>query len=177
MKNIVLGSVALSFLLLTVILHLQVQPAGQARVLRSDQKLLVVKSRVGWTQGWAMQSCLVPVERGWLRFHERFAPPAADGEGIGMEVDFTYRFPPSLAGWPEGDWCEALSSVTAGELESRFSSTSSDQSSAHPREASEVAAHLKESLRRRGLEVQDVAVRLGPAPDATRTQPIPPNRN
>ena len=62
MKKIILGSVALSLLLLLVILHLQVQPAGQARVLRRDQKLIVNKSRVGWTQGWAVQSCLVPVE-------------------------------------------------------------------------------------------------------------------
>ena len=170
MKKIILGSVALSLLLLLVILHLQVQPVGHARVLRSDQKLIVAKSRVGLTQGWAMQSCLVPVEDGMLRFRETFAPTAASGEGIEIDVDFTYRIPPSLpAGWPEGDWCGALSAATAGELES---SISGDEFLANPQAASAAAAALKDSLSRRGLEVAAVSVRPRPAPEAALARPI-----
>jgi hypothetical protein len=175
MKKIILGSVALSLLLLLVILHVQIQPAGQARVLRSDQKLIVVKSRVGWTQGWAMQSCLVPVEDGWLRFHEMFGTTAAGRAGIEIDVDFTYRIPPSLpAGWPEGDWCGALSAATAGELEIWFVSLSRDELLAQPQAASEAAAGLKESLSRRGLEVGAVSVRPRPAPEDALAPPIGP---
>lgn len=163
MKKIVLGSVALSFLLLMVILHLQVQPTGQARVLRSDQKLIVVESRIGWTQGWAMQSCLVPLEDGRLRFRETFSPTSAGG--IEVDVDFLYRMPPSFpTGWPEGDWCGALSAVTARELESWFASVSGVDFLANPQADSAAAAALKESLSRRGLEVgiKGVEFRGGP---------------
>lgn len=173
MKKIILGSVVLSLLLLLVILHLQVQPDGQARVLRNDQKLIVVQSRVGWTQGWAMQSCLVPVEDGRLRFKERFALTAAGGEGIEFDVEFIYRIPPSLpSGWPEGDWCEALSAATAGELESWSASPASEESLASPEAASGAAAALEEGLSRRGLEVEAASVRPRPAPDSAQTRPI-----
>ncbi|MFN2238160.1 MAG: hypothetical protein ABR524_02100 [Thermoanaerobaculia bacterium] len=172
MKKIILGSVALSLLLLLVILHLQVQPTGQARVLRSDQKLIVVQSRVGWTQGWAMQSCLVPVEDGRLRFKELFALTAAGGEGIEVDVDFTYRFPPSLPPrWPEGDWCRALSAATAGEIENWFTSNSSEESLSPPQAASGAAAALEKGLSRRGLEVEGVSVRPRLSPDGAQTHP------
>lgn len=172
MKKIILGSLALSLLLLMVILHLQVQPAGQARVLRSPRQLVVVNSRLGWTQGWAMQSCLVPVDAGWLRFHEIFPPTAAGDEEIEIDIDFTYRIPPSLpGGWAEGDWCSALSAVTAEEMGSWFASIPRGELLGQPRAAAEAATALKEGLSRRGLEVRTVSVRPRRALDRAQTAP------
>jgi hypothetical protein len=169
MKKVVLGSIALSFLLLLVILHLQLQPAGQARVLRGDRQLVVIESPVGWTQGWGMQSCLVPVEGGWLQFQERFAPTGPGGEKKEVDVDFRYRIPPSLpGGWPEGDWCRALSGAAAEEIQSWLASASGDELRAE----SEAAAALKEGLSRRGLEVERESVRLVQAQGPAEANPV-----
>lgn len=174
MKKIILGSVAFSFLLLLVILHIQIQPTGSARVLRSDQQLTFIGSRVGWARGWASESCLVPLENGLPLFREVIVAKTPQGEPFDFEVAVTYQLPVQApAGWPAGDWCRAFSGAIATELETWLASISRDELLADPRGAGWKAAEgLTRTLGAEGLQVRSAAVRPRISEEVLSTRPV-----
>lgn len=166
---------ALAVLAAIAALFVRLQPAGEARVIRSGSAVRVVKSRAGIAIPFGDSCFAKQTAGGRLLADQSFDLPDAGGESIGFRVRFDYLPPASLAAsWTDGTWCTALDRRVSSSLSDWLRTAPIAEVRSDPRVAGEkAAAHLRAHLSAGGLETQLLTVRPTIPQSALATLPVP----
>jgi len=126
----------------------RVQPAGQATIFRSGQQVSARKTTVYLTPLSGDRRCRVQTAAQSLIFDGVTNGASNIGDEFPLRVRFSYEVPSTLPqGWPDGDWCSALSRqvstiVHASSRSETVASLLADRRSAGDRIAASIAASL-----------------------------------
>ncbi|MDQ3281204.1 MAG: alkaline phosphatase family protein [Acidobacteriota bacterium] len=153
---------------------LRIQPAGSARIIRTDDGLRVIASRIGFAPLRARQ-CIAPFADGFARFDRNYAVEDAGGETIPVGIRFDYAVPSRLpAQWPDGDWCSSLQTRVGAFVQSWIARADVEMLRRDPRRASDLAvAALQAQLRDWSVKPRSVAVRPQIPESAIATLAVP----
>ncbi|MBK5260214.1 MAG: alkaline phosphatase family protein [Thermoanaerobaculia bacterium] len=175
MRRIALIGAAIAALATLAALFVRLQPAGEARVIRSGSALRVVKSRAGIAIPFGDPCFAKQVVGGRLVADQSFDLPDAGGESINFRVRFDYVPPANLPpGWAEGAWCGVLDRRVSSSLSDWLSTAPIVELRSDPRAAGERAAeHLRAHLSAGGLETHLLTVRPTIPQSALATLPVP----
>jgi Flp pilus assembly protein TadD len=156
-----------------LLLTVRIQPAGNARIVRSGDALRVVTGRVGFvTPGGT--PCLAPVANGLTRFDRTYQAEDAGGETIAVAVRFDYTVPARVpASWPSGDWCSSLASRVGERVSAWVKGADVDTLRREPRRAGEAeVAAVQGELTSWGLQPRYLTLRPQVPESAIATLPV-----
>lgn len=173
MRRSVIVAIILMLLAVVLGLHLRVQPANKALVIRRGDEVRVVGGRVGWAPRYLGAGCLVPREEGALAFAQDVVVATAEGEPFTFATSLQYEEPSLVRGLPDGDWCAALHGLVAAGVSDWLRSTDRETLLADPRAAGwDASAQVSATLRRAGLTLRNVAVRPQIPEDVLSTRSV-----
>jgi len=152
---------------------IRIQPAGYARVVRTDDGVRFVSSRIGFVPALA-DSCVTPVADGLARFDRTYDLEDGGGETIGVAVRFDYAVPARVPKtWPAGNWCTSLDTRIAQAAKNWIANADVDGLRRDPRGAGEAASStLQREMETWGIRAQHVTVRPAIPPAAIATLPV-----
>ena len=174
MKRLPIVIAALVALIAVLAFTVRIQPAGFARVVRTDDGVRFVDSRIGFAPALA-NVCVTPAVDGLARFDRAYDVEDAGGETIGVGVRFDYSVPSRLPkSWPAGNWCASFDQQIAQAVKRWIGSADADRLRRDPRGAGEVAsAALQREMETWGIRAQHVTVRPSVPATALATLPVP----
>lgn len=154
--------------------YLQIQKAGQARVIVDGTNIKVLRGRVGWARRFGVSQCVTRIAGAALYFDETRSVEKDDLE-IPVQVRFQYEPPQRVpAGWPSGDWCSSLSKRVFTIASSRLATADLGEILDRPRDAGVAAAELiGRSLQEDHFHVATLTVRVQLPTMAQSIRPLP----
>jgi len=112
MRRLLIPVLAVLLIAAVVSSFVQLQPPGQARVVRYGSRIHMLDKPVGIATRFGAAACLVRLSGGRLYFEKNLSVTTRSGDVVDLSVSFTYAPPPAIpAGWPEGDWCSSADPV------------------------------------------------------------------
>ena len=140
------------------------QPAGTARIVRTDNAIAVQRGRFAFANSGSY--CVVPLVGDRLLF-DRTVP----ADPVNVKITFTYEPPSRLPDdWPAGSWCDSL----AQRVRSVAVKGVGENILTNPRAASDaLVSALQRDLQSADLTTSGMSARFDLPPGWERTRPIP----